>query len=283
MAARSPNDFALWRRARALRKHSSASDWRLEISGCRSSLPFHVAQGHCLRVSVSCANFPQLWPTRTNPQIRVFCGGSSRASAIRLPIVPPAMIAGPALQPPDPTVNRVPLTLDFTPRWQLEHDLAAGTVAVTTGERPILLTPSGDGRVELNHTAKASVTAARPDAARVEGDNDHSTAGASDLPTELRQRETNRPLRVRLQALTASTQKAASFRGGLPASLPSRGRNPLVHASMPSPYESIRGNPHYPHIESRPRSHRDRQCTRAGTLPRVHTDSPATPQIPVRW
>lgn len=131
---------------------------------------YHVAQGHRLRVSVSCADFPRLWPTRTNPQIRVFCGGSSRASAIRLPIVPPAMIAGPALQPPDPTVNRVPLALDFTPRWQIEHDLAAGTVAVTTGERPTLLTPSRDGRVELNHTAKASVTAARPDAARVEGE-----------------------------------------------------------------------------------------------------------------
>ena len=55
---------------------------------------YHVAQGHRLRVSVSCADFPRLWPTRTNPQIRVFCGGRSKASAIRLPLVPPALIAG---------------------------------------------------------------------------------------------------------------------------------------------------------------------------------------------
>jgi uncharacterized protein len=131
---------------------------------------YHVAQGHRLRVSISCADFPRLWPTRTNPQIRVFCGGRSKASAIRLPIVPPALIAGPKIQSPDPTVNRVPLALDFTPRWQIAQDLATGTVTVTTGERPILLTPSRDGRVELNHTATASVTAARPDAARVEGE-----------------------------------------------------------------------------------------------------------------
>jgi hypothetical protein len=48
--------------------------------------------------------------------------------------------------------------------------MATGMVAVTTGERPVLLTPNRDGRVELDHTDKASVMAVRPDAARVEGD-----------------------------------------------------------------------------------------------------------------
>lgn len=80
------------------------------------------------------------------------------------------MIPGPEVRTPDPTVNRAPLTVDFTPRWQIERDLATNTVTVTTGERPVLLTPTREGRVDLNHIAKASVSAARPDAAKVEGE-----------------------------------------------------------------------------------------------------------------
>jgi len=43
-------------------------------------------------------------------------------------------------------------------------------VTVTTGEQPVLLTPNRDGRIELDHTARASVTATRPDAAKVAGE-----------------------------------------------------------------------------------------------------------------
>lgn len=131
---------------------------------------YQVRQGHRLRVSVACADFPRLWPTRTNPQIRLCFGGSRHASALRLPTVPPATVPGPAIRLPDPTVNRAPLAIDFTPRWQIEHDLVSGTVTVTTGERPVLFTPHRDGRIELDHVARASVTASRPDAARVEGE-----------------------------------------------------------------------------------------------------------------
>jgi len=67
-------------------------------------------------------------------------------------------------------VNRAPLAIEFTPRWKIERDLATGTVTVTTGERPVLLTPNRDGRLEMDHTARVSVAAARPDAARVEGE-----------------------------------------------------------------------------------------------------------------
>ncbi len=143
-----------------------------EVSELRVPLwatSYQVPQGHRLRVSVSCADFPRLWPTPTNPQIRL-CFGGSRASAIRLPIVPPATVSGPEVRLPDPAVNRAPLAIEFTPRWKIERDLATGTVTVTTGERPVLLTPNRDGRLEMDHTARVSVAAARPDAARVEGE-----------------------------------------------------------------------------------------------------------------
>jgi hypothetical protein len=67
-------------------------------------------------------------------------------------------------------VNRIPLSVDFTPQWKIDRDLASDTVTVTTGQRSVLLTPSRDGKVDLDHTAKASVSAARPDAARIEGE-----------------------------------------------------------------------------------------------------------------
>lgn len=130
---------------------------------------YQVPQGHSLRMSVSCADFPRLWPTRTNPRIRLFFGGN-RTAAICFPTVPPAMVPGPEVQLLDPTVNRAPLAIDFTPRWKIERDLATGMVTITTGEKPTLLTPNRDGRIELDHTARASVAAARPDAARVEGE-----------------------------------------------------------------------------------------------------------------
>jgi putative CocE/NonD family hydrolase len=130
---------------------------------------YQVPQGHRLRVSVSCADFPRIWPTPYNPTIRLFLGGA-RPSGISFPTIPPAVVPGPEVRSPEPTVNRTPLAVDFTPRWKIERDLANETVTVTTGERPILLTPSRDGRMELNHTAKASVSAGRPDAAKVEGE-----------------------------------------------------------------------------------------------------------------
>lgn len=131
---------------------------------------YQVSQGHCLRVSVSCADFPRIWPTSTNPHIRLFFGGGLRLSAIRLPIVPPAVIPGPEVQLPDPTINRIPLSIDFTPRWTITQDLAQGTVKVTTGEHPILWTSARDGKLDLDHTATATVPASRPDTARVEGE-----------------------------------------------------------------------------------------------------------------
>ena len=118
---------------------------------------------------MSCADFPRIWPTRTNPTIRVFFGGG-RMSNICLPRIPPALIPGPEVRAPDPAINRAPLSIDFTPRWKIERDLVTDTVTVTTGEQPVLLTPSREGRVDLNHTAKASVSASRPDAAKVEGE-----------------------------------------------------------------------------------------------------------------
>jgi hypothetical protein len=129
-----------------------------------------VPKGHRLRLSVSCSDFPRLWPTPTNPQIRLFSGGSS-ASFVKLPVVPPAPtpITGPEMLRPDPAVNRAPLLTEFAPRWIIEQDLATGTLTVVTGMKQQLIIASG-GKLSIDYTVEASVTNSQPDGAKIKGE-----------------------------------------------------------------------------------------------------------------
>ncbi len=129
------------------------------------STSYQVPKGNRIRVSVSCADFPHVWPTRTNPEIRLFFGGK-RASAIQLPVVPPQpqSIESPTLRRPQP-----PPFSPMRPIWKIERNLVTGEVAVTTGEKNGFPLPQG-GRIEVDHTAIARVAASRPDGASVAGD-----------------------------------------------------------------------------------------------------------------
>ena len=130
---------------------------------------YAVPVGHRLRLSVSCSDFPRIWPTRTNPRIRLAAGGAT-PSAVRLPIVPPSEVITPDLPIPDPNVNRTPLDIEATPRWQILSDPASGKVVVSTGVRTAIQSVGRDGRFEIDRIGRASVSAARPDSARVEGE-----------------------------------------------------------------------------------------------------------------
>jgi hypothetical protein len=128
-----------------------------------------VPAGHRLRVSVSCSDFPRIWPTRTNPKLRVATGART-PSAVSLPTVPPADLPQLKLPVPDPSVKRTPHDIEGVPRWQIIREPAKGAVSVTTGIRNAIGTPAGDGRFEIDRVGRATVTAGRPDSARVEGE-----------------------------------------------------------------------------------------------------------------
>ncbi len=127
---------------------------------------YRVPAGHRLRVSVACADFPRIWPTLTNPRIRLEAGGA-HPSAIRLPVVPDAPAQEREMPAPDPSVNPVPLVLDYVPRWTIERDLAADRATVTMGMTWVSHLPAGRGKLELAQSSKASVAVARPDGAEV--------------------------------------------------------------------------------------------------------------------
>jgi hypothetical protein len=128
-----------------------------------------VPAGHRLRLSFSCADFPRIWPTRSNPRIRLATGGPT-PSAVRIPVVPLSETPARELPVPDPNVKRTPLDIEGVPRWQITRDLAAGTVVVSTGIRSAIQTTNRDGRFEIDRIGRASVSASRPDSARVEGE-----------------------------------------------------------------------------------------------------------------
>jgi hypothetical protein len=76
----------------------------------------------------------------------------------------------PDLPVPDPDVKRTPLDIEATPRWQIVRDPAAGKVVVRTGIRSAIQSTGRDGRFEIDRMGSASVSAARPDSAYVEGE-----------------------------------------------------------------------------------------------------------------
>ncbi|MGN6870948.1 MAG: CocE/NonD family hydrolase [Solirubrobacteraceae bacterium] len=129
---------------------------------------YRVPAGHRLRVSVSCSDFPRVWPTPSNPRIRLQLGNGHPSSVI-LPVVPPDG-AKPAkdMPLPDASINPIPLVLDYRPVWKAEHDLAQGRVSVTMGMTWTSHLPSGIGRLDLAQSSRASVSIERPDGAHIE-------------------------------------------------------------------------------------------------------------------
>ena len=130
------------------------------------STAYRVPKGHSIRLSVSCSDFPHLWPDPKKPELRVFFGGK-RASSITLPAIPVlneklrGMEIRPPAAPPPPSPMR--------PIWKIERDLAAGAVSVSTGMTNTIPLPQG-GTMNIDHCVVARVSEARPDTASVGGD-----------------------------------------------------------------------------------------------------------------
>lgn len=126
---------------------------------------WQLAPGHRLRLSISCADFPRVWPDPTAPRLRV-----KRAECtLHVPVSPDRL--GQPVQPPRPTPaprsERFPWTIEGAPSWTIEHDLANDGIAVTLGAGEKIRLPEG-GTLTLSQQATARVRAAHPESASVE-------------------------------------------------------------------------------------------------------------------
>jgi putative CocE/NonD family hydrolase len=129
-----------------------------------------VPKGSRLRLSLACADFPRIWPTRQNPSIRCLFGGDT-PTAVRVPIVSPSPspTAGPPLSRPEPDINRAPWITAAQPEWEIRHDAVDGTARVSLGTDMTLQLPSG-ARMAFAHRGMAAVTPTLPHAASVEAE-----------------------------------------------------------------------------------------------------------------
>ncbi|HVO55084.1 MAG TPA: CocE/NonD family hydrolase [Solirubrobacterales bacterium] len=124
---------------------------------------YELAAGHRLRVSVSLADFPRLWPSPENARVEVLSGGE-RASRLRLPV---ATSTARRIDPPrpNPELDRSPGLVDSSSRWTLERAPARGEVTVALEQRGV--TENGSAREEIEQRTAATVAADRPAAARI--------------------------------------------------------------------------------------------------------------------
>lgn len=135
----------------ALRITLRASAWRLE-------------PGERLRLAISCADFPRIWPTPVDATLSVLLG----SSAIELPVCPTQEPGLPAPQwgPLQPGATASTNDLGGTQGWELTRDLMHDGVrlAATRSER---IRIDGSTQLTIDHAYGASVAAARPDQARM--------------------------------------------------------------------------------------------------------------------
>jgi hypothetical protein len=140
------------------RATSSAVPLRLRVQ--LNATAYRLEPGHRLRVSVAGADFPALWPSPANADIRIHHDADT-PSRVLLRIRP----AGPpdAYQPPavDPSANLSPWDAGGSPAWMIERDLVADGVSVRLGGTSRLQLPTGV-TFALAHDARVTVTRERP-------------------------------------------------------------------------------------------------------------------------
>jgi putative CocE/NonD family hydrolase len=149
---------------------------------------YALARGHRLRLSVSAADFPRVWPDPTSPKLELDLG----ASELRLPVVPDDPEAGweePPRPPEVPPTDRFPWTLSGGPEWTRERDEAGDASSVTLGGGEVMRLPEG-GTLSIRQRATASVAAAHPEGAALTAEAHIETRSADGELVEVEARST---------------------------------------------------------------------------------------------
>lgn len=144
-------------------------EYRLDIDLYFSSWVWSA--GHRIRVAVSNAQWPMLWPTPYSMTTMLRLGGSA-GSAIELPVVPLQGRAPPPFSPPEP-IEQPPGVTDtgdyaWPGSWRLERDELTGRTTVTWRGTSAQRFPWGS----FNHLEQIvyHVDDAHPDQSAVAGD-----------------------------------------------------------------------------------------------------------------
>ena len=127
---------------------------------------FALQAGERLRVAVSCADFPRVWPTPVQADLQLLHG----QSRLVLPVAEPPTGAGtpaPSWGPLQPGVLASANDLGGAQTWDITRDLLHDAVRLqaTRTER---IRVDAQSELVIDHAYGASVAAARPDLARMQ-------------------------------------------------------------------------------------------------------------------
>lgn len=132
---------------------------------------YRVPSGHRIRVALSDADFPRLWPAEAHP------GSQEHADVLRvvgvavtLPTIEDSegeTVTLPAADPTDP--ERPAFAVRARPLWNITRDRIDGGVTVAFGQELESHTPNQEHLLELTHEMSATVRRSSPATARVHG------------------------------------------------------------------------------------------------------------------
>lgn len=144
-----------------LAKHARA-DERVQVEMALRATAYRLSPGSRLRLAVSCADFPRLWPTPKPATLELFHG----ASAVRVPVCPPVDAPAPKWGPLQAQALASASDLGGGQGWKTSSDLVTDTASLeaTKSER-LRLDPFTTLRAE--HAYGAAVSSRRPDLARM--------------------------------------------------------------------------------------------------------------------
>jgi uncharacterized protein len=145
----------------------SAAGRPVRVTVTLAAAAAELPAGSRIRLSVACADFPHIWPARTNPALCLATGPGTGAE-LRLPVSRaadrgdrPAAITPPPAGPPD-----TGWVTDGQPAYRVTQDKVSGETSVTFGASSRLRPPSG-ADLRLAETFTARVHPARPAGAAV--------------------------------------------------------------------------------------------------------------------
>ena len=122
-----------------------------------------IPRGHRLRLSLSCSDFPRIWPARYNPTIRV----NTANSRVILPVARgDCGLPRPSIVRPETILDQSIVETASAPYRTIEKDLAKETVSVRAGKHSELELENR-GRLIYKHLATAGTGRHRPDGASV--------------------------------------------------------------------------------------------------------------------
>jgi predicted acyl esterase len=109
-----------------------------------------IPAGHRLRLAISGADFPNLWPTPEAARLRVY-HDASRPSRVMLPVVAPSQYEPPQFLPP-PQLRQILTSSRALPIQQVLHDQVTGAVTILNRTGGTSVLPDNRGTITTNQS-----------------------------------------------------------------------------------------------------------------------------------